>query len=151
MTGWTVFGGFTPQQLSVGALLLLASLVTQAPVASQATVRVDVQARNGSAEDPRKRFGPDQIAMLEALTRADADHLSRIDMLVVPDVWRTDLQAYSPFPAEYAWGAGHSKLLVVDQASQAFAGYEFGRQVRWGPVNTGRQSSQTPSGLFHLN
>ena len=43
------------------------------------------------------------------------------------------------------------KLLVVDQASQAFAAYEFGHQVRWGPVNSGRATSQTPSGLFHLN
>jgi len=40
---------------------------------------------------------------------------------------------------------------VVDIAGQAFGGYENGNLVRWGPVSTGRKSSPTPSGLFHLN
>jgi hypothetical protein len=57
-----------------------------------------------------------------------------------------------PFPRRYdTWRPGEPKLLVVDQAAQAFAGYERGELVRWGPVNSGRQSLQTPAGLFHLN
>ena len=151
MTSCTATAGLRALQLRIGTLVLLASLFAQAPLASQAAVRVHVEPRRSDAPDPRKRFDQDQISILEVLNRADADHLSRIDTLIVPDVWSTDLQTYSRFPTEYAWGANHSKLLVVDQASQAFAAYEFGRQVRWGPVITGREASQTPAGLFHLN
>jgi hypothetical protein len=58
---------------------------------------------------------------------------------------------YSPFPAQYQWAADRPKLLVVDQRVQAFAAYEHGTLVRWGPVSTGRQAMHTPAGLFHLN
>jgi len=37
------------------------------------------------------------------------------------------------------------------QAAQAFAAYEQGRLLRWGPVSSGRRAYPTPSGLFHLN
>lgn len=43
------------------------------------------------------------------------------------------------------------KALVVHQPSQTFGGYEHGRLVRWGPISSGREGHQTPSGLFHLN
>jgi hypothetical protein len=69
---------------------------------------------------------------------------------VVPSEWREEL-AHSPFPASYPAAAATPKLLVVDRASQAFAAYEQGRLVRWGPVSSGRRARPTPSGTFHLN
>jgi hypothetical protein len=69
--------------------------------------------------------------------------------LVIPSTW--DEIAHSPFPASYPVAAGLAKLLVIDQPSQAFAAYELGRLVRWGPVSTGRKSAPTPSGFFQLN
>ena len=150
MTGHTI-RVFVGQQLNASILAFFASLFASAHLAAQIPVQVRTEARRANAPDLLQRFTPDQITILEALNRADAAHLSRIETLIVPDVWSTDLQAYSPFPRDYAWATRHSKLLVVDQASQAFAAYEFGHQVRWGPVNTGRATTQTPSGLFHLN
>ena len=44
-----------------------------------------------------------------------------------------------------------AKVLIVDQRSQAFAAYEHGLLVHWGPTSTGRQARPTPSGRFHLN
>jgi len=69
----------------------------------------------------------------------------------MPTRWVPDERAYSPAPTSFASAATIPKVLVVHQPGQFFAGYEFGRLVRWGPVSTGRASSPTPSGLFHLN
>jgi hypothetical protein len=136
--------------LRMAAVVIVGLFVAHAGVASQAGLPFQIETRS-AAPELRARFDPDQIAVLEALNRADAAHLPRLEALVVPQAWRTDLLAYSPFPHQYAWGVSHGKLLVVDQPSQAFAAYESGRLVRWGPVNSGRKATQTPAGLFHLN
>ena len=96
------------------------------------------------------RFGGPEIALLEKLNRADFKHLQRLPQLIVPGSWRAELD-HSPFPASYSAAATTPKLLVVDQPSQVFAAYEYGQQVHWGPVSSGRQAKPTPSGLFHLN
>jgi hypothetical protein len=68
----------------------------------------------------------------------------------VPSEYRSELE-HSPFPASYAAAASTARLLVVDQRTQAFAAYEHGQLVYWGPVSTGRKARPTPSGRFHLN
>jgi hypothetical protein len=97
-----------------------------------------------------KRFGGPEIALLEKLNRADTKHLARLPQLIVPMTWRTELE-HSPFPASYPAAQSMPKLVVVDQPSQAFAAYEYGTQVRWGPVSSGRQQKPTPIGVFYLN
>lgn len=97
------------------------------------------------------RFTASRLAILEKLNRTDAVHLRRLEYLVVPSVWHDDDLQYSPFSLSYPAAARLPKLLVVDQPAQAFAAYEEGRLVRWGPVSSGRRAYRTPSGLFHLN
>jgi hypothetical protein len=100
----------------------------------------------------RATFTTHQVGILELLNRADATRLARLPALVVPETWHDDALAYSPFPRRYdGWRPEAPQRLIVDQAAQAFAAYEGGNLVRWGPVNSGRQSMQTPAGLFHLN
>ena len=36
-------------------------------------------------------------------------------------------------------------------AMQAFAAYDSGRLVRWGPISSGRIEKPTPVGLYHAN
>jgi L,D-transpeptidase catalytic domain len=100
------------------------------------------------------RFTADQIAVLEMLNRRDQVHLLRADPkgpgLLVPVTWAEDLLAYSPFPASWPASADAPKSLVVSQPLQAFAAYEHGKLVRWGPVSTGRQQTQTPEGRYNL-
>jgi hypothetical protein len=101
-----------------------------------------------------KRFTPAQIEILEALNRRDRAHLLRATPptpgLLVPATWSDNLLIYSPFPS--GWPAAESlpKALVVDQPMQAFAAYESGRLVHWGPASTGREETPTPEGVFHL-
>ena len=98
-----------------------------------------------------ERFTASQLAILEKLNRAEAAHLGRLDSLVVPSVWHDDELQYSPFPLSYFVASRLPKLLLIDQPAQAFAAYEQGRLLRWGPVSSGRRAYPTPSGVFHLN
>jgi len=101
-----------------------------------------------------KQFTPAQIDVLEMLNRRDRAHLLRADPptpgLLVPSVWSDDPLTYSPFPRTWPAAASLAKALVVDQPMQAFAAYEHGTLVRWGPVSTGRKETPTPEGSFNL-
>ena len=101
-----------------------------------------------------KRFTAAQIGLLEKLNRRDREHLIRVEPrvagIVVPDPWDLEELAYSPFPASWRGAAALPKAIVVDQPAQAFAAYEAGTLVRWGPVSSGRAETPTPSGAFHL-
>jgi lipoprotein-anchoring transpeptidase ErfK/SrfK len=120
---------------------------TTGPPTAAITYRIETAAGIPSLD---ARFSTEQIVVLEMLNRADATRLRRLDALVVPQTWLLDAIRYSPFPLRYPWGAADSRLLVVDQPGQAFAAYESGTLVRWGPVSSGREALQTPAGLFHL-
>ena len=100
------------------------------------------------------RYTPPQVEILEMLNRRDKTHLvrpePRVPGLVVPETWEEDVLKYSPFPAEWPAAAAVSKAVVVSQPIQAFAAYENGRLVRWGPASTGRKDTPTPEGVYHL-
>ena len=132
-------------------LLAFASRAEAMPLADQTDPLIEYRVEKVvDGRELTSRFGGPEIALLEKLNRADARHLTRLPMIVLPSAWGDEL-AHSPFPATYAAAAGAAKLIVVDQPSQAFAAYEYGTLVRWGPVSSGRQAKPTPSGLYHLN
>jgi hypothetical protein len=107
-----------------------------------------------TAAELAKRFTPEQIVVLEMVNRRDKAHLLRADPptpgLLVPEAWATDPLVYSPFPPSWPAGEKYAKAIVVDQVLQAFAAYEHGRIVRWGPVSTGRKETPTPEGGYNL-
>ena len=88
------------------------------------------------------------------LNRRDRAHLLRRDPptpgLVVPVTWSDDPLVYSPFPPLWPAAADQRKAIVVHQPMQAFAAYESGKLVRWGPVSSGRKETPTPEGVFSL-
>jgi lipoprotein-anchoring transpeptidase ErfK/SrfK len=104
----------------------------------------------------REGFTADQLAVLEKLNLRDLEHLARaqpaVPGLIVPLVWPAvdDVVAFSPLPDAFEWAGEHPKVIVVHQPWQAFAAYESGKLVRWGPVSTGRKETRTPSGMFNL-
>jgi lipoprotein-anchoring transpeptidase ErfK/SrfK len=107
-----------------------------------------------TAAELSTRFTPAQIDVLEMLNRRDRERLVRTDPpvpgLIVPVTWSDDPLTYSPFPATWPAAGAHPKALVVHQPMQAFAAYENGRLIRWGPVSTGRKETPTPEGSFNL-
>ncbi len=132
-------------------LLIVASRAEAMPVLDQTdTIDYRLEALTEANRNLASRFGGPELALLEKLNRADARHLFRLTQLIVPSSWRPELD-HSPFPSTYSAAGATPTLIVVDQPSQAFAAYEYGQQVHWGPVSSGRQARPTPSGLYHLN
>ncbi len=86
-----------------------------------------------------------------ALNRVDRIFIRRPDSIVVPDTILNDKNLYSPFPQHLSLLESVRKIILIDQRIQAFAAYEFGNQVYWGPTSTGKKSTPTPNGLFHTN
>jgi hypothetical protein len=101
-----------------------------------------------------QRFTAPQIDILEMLNRRDRLHLVRPDPptpgIVVPVTWTDDPLLYSPFPQSWIAAEPFAKAIVVHQPGQAYAAYERGHLVRWGPVSTGRRETPTPKGSFNL-
>jgi hypothetical protein len=118
---------------------------------SETAISYELLPVQGRRQDFLKRFGKEQVPLLEKLNRSDRAHLGNRKIIVVPARWDLDELAYSPLPLEYAWAEQYPKLLLVDQPSQTFGAYEQGRLVRWGPVSTGKENHQTPAGFSHLN
>lgn len=86
-----------------------------------------------------------------AINRVDKNRVRNLDSLVVPDTILNDLNVYSPFPQHIALLEKVKKILIVSQTIQAFAAYEFGTLVKWGPTSTGKKSTPTTNGLFATN
>ena len=89
--------------------------------------------------------------LLQLLNRNTLEDLRQGDTLIVPTRFDLDWRAYSPFPRYYPGGRSEEKLVILDKSIQAFAAYEYGRLLRWGIINTGAESSRTPSGRFNIN
>lgn len=86
-----------------------------------------------------------------ALNRLDAAHFRSSKKYIVPDVYYADLLKYSPFPIEVKSLHSVDKFILISYALQAFAAYEYGQLIRWGPTSLGKKSTPTPTGLFHCN
>jgi hypothetical protein len=131
----------------VATVLIVAAQVS--PTRVQPRYRLETS--RSDRVDLSQRFTPTQIELLEKLNRADREHLSRLDELIVPEWWPPDEWSLTTLPAWYEPSRAYPKLFVVYVAGQLFGAYEFGRLVRWGPVSTGVRTAQTPPGWFHLN
>lgn len=97
------------------------------------------------------QFTAGQWEIIGAINRIDRAKIYKTDSLVIPDTFLTDLNRYAPFPAEIPLLDSVRKILLLSYPAQAFAAYEHGQLVRWGPVSMGKKSTPTPAGLFHTN
>ncbi len=96
-------------------------------------------------------YTQDELETILALNRTDKNRLRAHQKLIIPDCAAANFNDYSPFP-EYLPEIGClSKSVLIAQRIQAFALYENGYLVRWGPVSTGKNSTRTPNGLNYGN
>lgn len=98
-----------------------------------------------------KEYTEAQRRILQKLNRRDLLKIRPADQLIIPEHWDYGPLAYSPLPTRVEWAGQFEKAVIVSLRSQCFAAYESGALVRWGPVNSGRRQTPTPSGFFHLN
>ncbi len=97
------------------------------------------------------KYGQNSANLILALNRIDRKNLRRRDSLVVPDTVVKNWKYYSPFPLKVEAAFQIPKLIVVSQKVQAFAAYQLGNLILWGPTSTGKKETPTPNGLFHTN
>jgi hypothetical protein len=88
---------------------------------------------------------------LITLNRKETGYIRVGDTIVVPDTIVEDLRAYSVFPQRYPGADTIPKLIMVSNAMQAYACYEFGQLVRFAAANTGTESKATFPGRYALN
>ena len=95
-------------------------------------------------------LGVEGIELIERINRRDQRHFKKNGVLQVPDVVRDALD-FSPFPSGIVQIEAVPKLVVVSLRVQAFAAYEYGKLIRWGPVSSGTQKQATPANLYYTN
>lgn len=99
----------------------------------------------------RKDYTAEQRWMILALNRLDGGTIGRADTLIIPDTLLPDLSYYSPFPAEVPMLKDVNKFVIFSYSIQAFAAYEKGKRVYWGPTSMGSKIHPTPTGLHFAN
>jgi hypothetical protein len=105
-----------------------------------------------NAEDFDCAWGTgERIELLEKLNRCDRDVLPKLDEIVIPLDWDRDETDYSPLPKKLAWAVKLDSLVLVHAPMQAFAAYEHGELVHWGPISSGGRKAPTPPGAYFLN
>jgi hypothetical protein len=104
-----------------------------------------------SAKAFMKGLSPAERDIVLRLNRVDAASLHRLDTLIVPEPLDTNWMDYSVFPAELPVLSEVRKMVLLAYYPEAFAAYENGRLVRWGPTSMGKKSTPTPTGLFSCN
>ncbi len=93
-------------------------------------------------------LGAEHWTQVLKLNRMDLAHVRDRDSLILPNVFGDSLDL-APFPRTLAAVRDTAKLVLVSLRLQAFAAYDSGRLVQWGPTSTGRKSKPTPAGLYH--
>lgn len=99
----------------------------------------------------RKKYTTEQQWIILALNRLDANNLWRPDSIIIPDTIAADLNYYSPFPKEVQILKDVKKFVIFSYPIQAFAAYENGTLVYWGPTSMGSKIHPTPTGLHFTN
>jgi hypothetical protein len=97
------------------------------------------------------KFGDAGMREVLAINRLDTRHIVIGDTLCVPDTLPDDFLFFSPFPKQLGILDSVAKILIFSYPVQAFAAYENGRLVRWGPTSMGKRSTPTPEGLYFTN
>ena len=93
----------------------------------------------------------ERLALLEKLNRCDRDVLRGMETAIIPLDWDRDETDYSPLPTTIGWAKQTDRLILVHAPMQAFAAYEKGELIHWGPISSGGRNSPTPAGAYFLN
>ena len=85
------------------------------------------------------------------VNRKDIQFVRMGDTLLIPDTLLEDLRAYSVFPQFYRGADTLPKLVMVSNAMQSYACYEYGELVRFAAANTGEERKPTLPGRYAVN
>lgn len=115
------------------------------------TYHLDSLVSREAVDSFKTRYNKEQQSIIYALNRMDPRHLKAGDKLIIPDSITTDLLAYAPFPEQLDVLANMPKAVLISRRVQGVGLYKNGELIKWGPASTGKESTQTPAGLFYGN
>jgi lipoprotein-anchoring transpeptidase ErfK/SrfK len=98
-----------------------------------------------------EKYTEEEQYTILALNRLDTKNRWRADTLVIPDTLNVDFLVYSPFPNHLEVLKKVDKIAFFSYAIQAFAIYENGNLIKWGPTSMGKKSTPTKKGLTFAN
>lgn len=102
-------------------------------------------------KDLMTKYNSKEFGNILALNRIDFAHRYAVTSLVVPrDSWSSFLQL-APFPIQVESLIDIEKIVVFSYRLHAFAVYDHGTLLRWGPTSMGKKSTPSPTGLFSVN
>ncbi|MFN5006941.1 MAG: L,D-transpeptidase [Ignavibacteria bacterium] len=85
------------------------------------------------------------------VNRKDLHYFRVGDTVIIPSMLSPNLTDYSVFPAEYHAVDSLPKIIIVSNAWQSYACYEYGKLVRFAACNTGEERKATFPGKYALN
>ncbi|GDX63986.1 MAG: L,D-transpeptidase [Ignavibacteria bacterium] len=85
------------------------------------------------------------------VNRKDLHYFRVGDTVIIPSILSPNLTDYSIFPAEYHAVDSLPKIIIVSNAWQSYACYEYGKLVRFAACNTGEERKATFPGKYALN
>ncbi len=98
-----------------------------------------------------KQFSEQEQSVILSLNRLDLKNKWRADTLMIPDKIDSTLMSYSPFPRTLDQLKEVNKIVFFSYPIQAYALYENGSLVKWGPTSMGHKDAQTKRGLMFAN
>lgn len=98
-----------------------------------------------------KEFTDEEQYTILALNRLDRKNRWRADTLIIPEKIETDFLRYSPFPSRLDSLQSVKKMVFFSYAIHAYALYEGGNLVKWGPSSLGKKATPTKKGLMFAN
>ena len=98
-----------------------------------------------------KQFSEEDRYTILALNRLDSKNKWRADTLAIPDKIDHTLMMYSPFPTQLDVLKEVKKMVFFSYPIQAYALYENGKLIKWGPTSMGKKAAQTKRGLMFAN
>ncbi|MEH6308461.1 L,D-transpeptidase [Olivibacter sp. CPCC 100613] len=99
----------------------------------------------------KRRYTAQQQHIILALNRVDFNNFNKVDSLIIPDSVQTDINSYTPFPLALKDLDSVDKIVFFAYPIQAFAAYENGHLVHWGPSSMGSKIHPTKTGLSFTN
>jgi hypothetical protein len=97
------------------------------------------------------RFSKEEQRNIFLLNRIEPVRIGLGTRLMIPDTLLVNFLKYAPFPQKMENLDSIPKSVLISQRIQAFALYENGILVKWGPVSSGKLSTPTPNGLHYGN
>lgn len=98
-----------------------------------------------------KEFSKEEQNVILAINRLDLKNKWRADTLMIPDKIDETLMSYSPFPRKLEQLKEVKKIVFFSYPIQAYALYENGNLLKWGPTSMGHKNAQTKRGLMFAN